>query len=116
MDAFWLAVAVMVMPASSYFAIHMAVLNHLVHFWSLLILGCAPVAFVASIPDGLWWLPMPPRYIKGLSRLLLVLAALGLLAGANQLGRPLAFVRVACRAHTDRSSSTYTLWQLCQTR
>lgn len=82
-DACWLALAVMVMPASSYLAIHSAVLNHVLHFWSLLILGCAPVAFLAAAPDGLWWLPMSPRFIKGLSRLLLILAAFGLLAGGR---------------------------------
>jgi hypothetical protein len=82
-DALWLALAVMVMPATSYFAIHAAVLNQMLHFWSLLILGCAPLAYLSAIPDGLWWLPMSPRFIKGLSRLLLVLTSLGLLAGAE---------------------------------
>jgi hypothetical protein len=81
-DALWLALAVMVMPATSYFAIHAAVLNQMLHFWSLLILGCAPLAYLSAVPDGLWWLPMSPRFIKGLSRLLLVLTSLGLLAGA----------------------------------
>lgn len=81
-DALWLALAVMVLPAASYFAIHAAVLGQMLHFWSLLILGCAPLAYLSAVPDGLWWLPMSPRFIKGLSRLLLVLTSLGLLAGA----------------------------------
>jgi hypothetical protein len=83
-DALWLALAVMVMPASSYFAIHAAVLNQMLHFWSLLILGCAPLAYLSAVNDGLWWLPMSPRFIKGLSRLLLVLSSLGLLAGERR--------------------------------
>ncbi|WIA13369.1 hypothetical protein OEZ85_006949 [Tetradesmus obliquus] len=80
-DALWLALAVMVLPAASYFAIHAAVLGQMLHFWSLLILGCAPLAYLSAVPDGLWWLPMSPRFMKGLSRLLLVLTSLGLLAG-----------------------------------
>eukprot|EP00879_Flechtneria_rotunda_P012843 GHRR01013409.1.p1 GENE.GHRR01013409.1~~GHRR01013409.1.p1 ORF type:complete len:1004 (+),score=317.90 GHRR01013409.1:346-3357(+) len=80
-DAFWLALAVAVLPATSYYAIHAAVINHWLHFWSVLVLLSAPVVYLSAVPDGLWWLPMSPRFVKGMSRLLLVLAALGLLAG-----------------------------------
>jgi hypothetical protein len=80
-DACLLALLVLGLPVSSHFAIHVAIINHWLHFWSMVILGCAPLAFICTIPDGLWWLPMSPRFVKGLSRLLLVLASLGLLAG-----------------------------------
>jgi hypothetical protein len=100
-DALWLALAVMVMPASSYFAIHSAVLNQMLHFWSLLILGCAPLAYLSAVNDGLWWLPTSPRFIKGLSRLVLVLTSLGLLAGA-----------VVKHAHAAFCSTWRTAWLL----
>ncbi|KAF8058100.1 hypothetical protein HT031_005760 [Scenedesmus sp. PABB004] len=80
-DAFWLSLAVVTLPGVSYVAIHAAVLRRWLHLWSLLILGCGPLAYLAAAPDGLWWLPMSRRHIRGVSRLLLVLAAFGLLAG-----------------------------------
>jgi len=86
MDAFLLAVMVLVSPAACYLGIHASVLHHWMHLWSLLILGSAPLLYICAIPRGLWWVPMPPRLITGLSRLLMVLAAFGLLAG-GWLGR-----------------------------
>jgi hypothetical protein len=80
-DSFILALFVLVAPATCYLAIHASVINHWIHFWSLLILGTAPLLYLCAIPQGLWWVPMPPRLITGLSRLLMVLAAFGLLAG-----------------------------------
>lgn len=80
-DSFLLALFVLVAPATCYLAIHASVINHWMHFWSLLILGSAPLLYICAIPQGLWWVPMPPRLITGLSRLLMVLAAFGLLAG-----------------------------------
>jgi hypothetical protein len=81
MDSFLLALFVLVSPALCYMAIHASVINHWMHFWSMLILGSAPLLYICAIPQGLWWVPMPPRLITGLSRLLMVLAAFGLLAG-----------------------------------
>jgi hypothetical protein len=80
-DSFLLALLVLVAPATCYLAIHASVINHWMHFWSLVILGAAPLLYICAIPHGLWWVPMPPRLITGLSRLLMVLAAFGLLAG-----------------------------------
>lgn len=80
-DSFLLAVFVLVAPAICYLAIHASVINNWMHFWSLLILGSVPLLYICAIPQGLWWVPMPPRLITGLSRLLMVLAAFGVLAG-----------------------------------
>lgn len=84
-DSFLLALFVLVAPAACYLAIHAAVINHWMHVWSLLILGSAPLLYICAIPQGLWWVPMPPRLITGLSRLLMVLAAFALLAGGWSL-------------------------------
>lgn len=86
MDSFLLALFVLVSPAVCYMAIHTSVLNHWLHFWSMLILGSAPLLYICALPQGLWWVPMPPRLITGLSRLLMVLAAFGLLAGRCMRG------------------------------
>lgn len=83
MDSFLLALMVLVAPATCYLAIHASVLSHWMHFWSLIILGSAPLLYICALPQGLWWVPMPPRLITGLSRLLMVLGAFGLLAGAE---------------------------------
>jgi hypothetical protein len=82
-DAAILALSVLVMPAACYLAIHASVLTHWMHFWSLLILGSAPLLYICAIPHGLWWVPMSPRLITGLSRLLMMVAAFGLLAGEH---------------------------------
>lgn len=81
MDSFLLALLVLVAPAACYLGIHASVLDHWMHFWSLLILGSAPLLYICALPQGLWWVPMPPRLITGLSRLLMVFAAFALLAG-----------------------------------
>jgi hypothetical protein len=90
MDSFLLALFVLVAPAACYLAIHATVMYSWMHFWSVIILGSAPLLYICAIPQGLWWVPMPPRLITGLSRLLMVLAAFGLLAGESwvQRGKP----------------------------
>lgn len=81
-DAALLAAAAVALPAASYVAIHWAaLLDAWLHLWALLLLTCGPVAVIAALPDGLWWLPGPPRARRGAQRFLLIVAALGLLAG-----------------------------------
>lgn len=76
-----MALAVVTLPAASYIAIHWAVLDRWMHLWAVLLLGSAPLALLALLPGGLWWLPGPPAVVKGLQRLLLAVSALGVLAG-----------------------------------
>jgi hypothetical protein len=78
-----MAFAVAVLPPLSYAAIHWAVLDHWMHFWALCLLSSAPALVLAGLPGGLWWLPGPPAVARGAQRLLLVLSALGVLAGAG---------------------------------
>lgn len=80
-DGALLALTVLAMPAACYLAIHASVISHWMHLWSLMILGSGPLLYICALPNGLWWVPMSPRLVVGLSRLLMVLAAFGLLAG-----------------------------------
>lgn len=81
LDAFLLALLVVFLPASTYIAIHAAVLAHWIHLWSVMLLVSVPLVYLAAIPDGLWWLPGPRTLVKGLQRFILMAAAMTLLAG-----------------------------------
>jgi hypothetical protein len=78
-----MALTIVVLPPLSYLAIHWAVLNHWLHFWSLLLLFCGPLALLCVLPGGLWWLPGSLRVVTALKRVLLLVSALGVLAGAG---------------------------------
>lgn len=81
-DAALMALTTCVLPGAAYAAVHWAVLDQWLHLWGLLLVGSAPLALVAALPNGMWWMPGPPAVAKGAARLLLVLAAAGTLAGA----------------------------------
>jgi hypothetical protein len=81
-----MAATVVALPALCYFTIHWAVLDHWLHLWALVLLASAPLAWVAALPNGMWWLPGSPAVAKGTQRFLLLVSALGVLAGAGAAG------------------------------
>jgi hypothetical protein len=68
-------------PALMYLAIHVAVLGHWLHLWSVMLLVSVPLLFIATLPQGLWWLPGGVIVQTGLRRLLIMMGGLGVVAG-----------------------------------
>lgn len=61
-DAALMALLTVMLPPATYAAIHWVVLwRHVVHLYSLLLLGCVPALVIAVMPQGMWWLPGGPR-------------------------------------------------------
>jgi hypothetical protein len=74
-DAALMAFITVFMPPALYMAIHYVVFfRHVIHLYSVLLLGCVPALVVAIIPQGLWWLPGPPALVRFLRNTLLVSA------------------------------------------
>jgi hypothetical protein len=83
LDGFLLSATVVCLPFSTYIAIHAPVIAHAIHLWSILLLAALPMIYMSVTPHTLWWLPGPPLLVKGLSRLI-GLVATGLLVAGLQ--------------------------------
>ena len=83
LDSVVMALLAISAPALMYLAIHAAVLGHWLHLWSLMLLVSVPLLFVATLPQGLWWLPGGLIVQTGLRRVLIMLGGLGLIAGGE---------------------------------
>lgn len=81
-DGFILALITVALPPLMYAALHWTLLlQHLVHIYSLLLLGSVPLLFVALIPNGLWWLPGSPAVANFLRSVLLTVSGLSAMIG-----------------------------------
>lgn len=72
-DAALMAFITVFMPPALYMAIHYVVFfRHVIHMYSVLLLGSVPALVIALMPLGLWWLPGPPAFVRFVRNMLLV--------------------------------------------
>lgn len=82
-DGFAAFVLVTGLPVAVYLATHWAVIFSWVHIWSLLLLGSAPLVFVCSLQNGLWWLG-EGRAVAALRRVVLLASLAVFLAALEE--------------------------------
>lgn len=80
-DGFCMATLMTVLPGALYAAVHLPMMTHSVHLYSLALLVSLPAIIICVIPKGLWWLPGTPSVSRAIRNTILTVALLVFLVG-----------------------------------